>query len=112
MVSRPEVRTGEVWLTNLDPTVGSEIQKTRPCVLVSPAEMHDHLRTVIVAPMTTGAQPAGFRVGLTFQGKSGLVLLDQLRTLDKVRLVKRLGAIEPATLKLLLVTLQAVFEPA
>jgi mRNA interferase MazF len=111
MVSRPAVQTGDIWLANLDPTVGSEIQKTRPCVVVSPAEMHDHLRTVIVAPMTTGAQPAGFRVGLTFQGKSGLVLLDQLRTLDKLRLVKHLGAIEPATRKLLLVTLQAVFEP-
>jgi mRNA interferase MazF len=105
------VATGEVWLANLDPTVGSEIQKTRPCVVVSPPEMHDYLRTVIVAPLTTGSQPAAFRVGLTFQGKSGLVLLDQLRTLDKVRLVKRLGAVHPATLQKLLTTLQAVFEP-
>ncbi|MEO7161126.1 MAG: type II toxin-antitoxin system PemK/MazF family toxin [Polaromonas sp.] len=111
MVSRPAVATGEVWLANLDPTVGSEIQKTRPCVVVSPPEMHDHLRTVIVAPMTTGSQPAAFRIGLTFQGKSGLVLLDQVRTLDKVRLVKRLGAVHPATLQKLLTTLQSVFEP-
>ncbi|MDP3617478.1 MAG: type II toxin-antitoxin system PemK/MazF family toxin, partial [Rhodoferax sp.] len=66
------LKTGEVWLVNLDPTVGSEIQKTRPCVVISPAEMHDYLRTVIVAPMTTGSRPAGFRIAVTFQGKSGL----------------------------------------
>ena len=110
-MSRPAVVTGEVWLANLDPTVGSEIQKTRPCVVVSPPEMHDYLRTVIVAPMTTGSQAAAFRIGLTFQGQSGLVLLDEVRTLDKVRLVKRLGAIHPATLQKLLTTLQSVFEP-
>ena len=111
VVNRPVVATGEIWLANLDPTVGSEIQKTRPCVVVSPPEMHDYLRTVIVAPMTTGAQPAAFRIPLTFQGKSGLVLLDQVRTLDKLRLVKRLGAIHPATLHKLLSTLQSVFAP-
>lgn len=111
MVSRPAVATGEVWLANLDPTVGSEIQKTQPCVVVSPAEMHDYLRTVIVAPMTTGSQPAAFRIGVTFEGKSGLVLLDQLRTLDKVRLVKRLGAVEANTSRQILMTLQLVFEP-
>lgn len=112
MVSRPAVATGEVWLANLDPTVGSEIQKTRPCVVVSPAEMHDYLRTVIVAPMTTGSQAAAFRIGLTFDGKTGWVLLDQVRTLDKTRLVKRLGAVEANTLRQLLTTLQLVFEPA
>jgi mRNA interferase MazF len=111
VVSHPAVATGEVWLANLDPTAGSEIQKTRPCVVVSPPEMHDYLRTVIVAPMTTGSQAAAFRISLTFQGKSGLVLLDQVRTLDKVRLVKRLGAIHPATLQKLLTTLQLVFDP-
>ena len=110
-MSRPAVATGEVWLADLDPTVGSEIQKTRPCVVVSPPEMHDYLRTVIVAPMSTGSQPAAFRIGLTFQGKSGLVLLDQVRMLDKVRLVKRLGSVHPATLLKLLTTLQSVFEP-
>ena len=108
----PKVKTGEVWLACLDPTVGSEIQKTRPCVLISPAEMHDYLRTVIVAPMTTGSRPAGFRIPLTFQGKSGLILLDQIRTLDKSRLVKRVGAVHPATLEKTLRTLQVVFEPA
>ena len=110
-MSRPAVITGEVWLANLDPTVGSEIQKTRPCVVISPPEMHDYLRTVIVAPMTTGSQPAAFRIDLTFQGKSGLVLLDQVRTLDKLRLVTRLGTVHPATLQKLLMTLQAVFAP-
>ncbi len=107
----PKLKTGEVWLACLDPTVGSEIQKTRPCVLVSPAEMHDFLRTVIVAPMTTASRPAGFRIPVTFQGKSGLILLDQIRTLDKSRLVKRVGAVHPATLEKTLRTLQAVFEP-
>ena len=110
-MSRPAVARGEVWLANLDPTVGSEIQKTRPCVVVSPPEMHDYLRTVIAAPMSTGSQPAAFRIGLTFQGKSGLVLVDQVRTLDKVRLVKRRGAVHPATLQKLLITLQSMFEP-
>lgn len=105
------LKTGEVWLANLDPTVGSEIQKSRPCVVISPAEMHDYLRSVIVAPMTTGSRLAGFRIPVTFQGKSGLILLDQVRTLDKSRLMKRLGAVHGATLEKTLRTLQAVFEP-
>lgn len=103
------VTRGEVWLVALDPTVGSEIQKTRPCVIISPPEMHDYLRTVIVAPMTTGARPAPYRIAVTFQGKRGLILLDQLRTLDKIRLVKQLGAITSATLASTLKTLQSVF---
>ncbi|MGH8191827.1 MAG: type II toxin-antitoxin system PemK/MazF family toxin [Rhodanobacteraceae bacterium] len=103
------VKRGEVWLAALDPTVGSEIRKSRPCVVVSPPEMHDYLRTVIVAPMTTGSRPAPFRVGIRFQGKSGLILLDQIRTLDQVRLTKRLGNASPATLAALLRTLQEVF---
>lgn len=111
MVSRASVVRGEIWLTNLDSTVGSEIQKTRPCVVISSPEMHDYLRTIMVAPMTTGFQPAAFRLPLTFQGKSGLVLLDQLRTLDKVRLVQRLGAVQSATLEKILITLQEVFAP-
>lgn len=111
MVSAAVVKTGEVWLANLDPTVGSEIQKTRPCVVISPAEMHDYLRTVIVAPMSTGSRAAGFRIGVNFQGKSGLILLDQIRTLDKLRLVKKVGSIHAATLEKTLRTLQAVFEP-
>jgi len=105
------MKTGDIWLATLDPTIGGEIQKARPCVVVSPAEMNDHLRTVIVAPMTTGSRPAGFRVPLTFQGKAGLIVLDQIRTLDRVRLVKRLGALRPPTLALTLQTLQAMFAP-
>lgn len=100
---------GEIWLAALDPAWGSEIRKTRPCVVVSPAEMHDHLRTVIVAPMTTGSRPAPFRIPISFGGKRGLVLLDQLRTLDKARLVKRLGSASSRTLAATLDTLQEVF---
>jgi mRNA interferase MazF len=104
------VKRGEVWLVALDPTLGTEIQKTRPCLIVSPAEMHDHLRAVIVAPMTTGSRPAGFRVPLSFMGKEGLVLLDQIRTVDKQRLVKRLGQIADGSLRMVLDTLREVFE--
>lgn len=100
---------GEIWLAALDPTIGSEIQKTRPCVIISPAEMHDHLRTVIVAPMTTGSRPAPFRIPVTFEGKKGLILLDQIRTLDKSRLARRLGSVGPKTLSAALAALQAVF---
>lgn len=110
MVNAP-LKTGEVWLATLDPTVGSEIQKTRPCVVISPNEMHQHLRTVIVAPMTTGSRPAGFRIPLTFQGKQGLILLDQIRTLDKTRLVQRVGAVHATTLARTLQTLQDMFAP-
>jgi mRNA interferase MazF len=105
------VKAGDIWLAQLDPTVGSEIQKTRPCVVVSPVEMNAHLRTVIVAPMTTGSRPAAFRVAVTFQGKRGLIVLDQVRTLDRARLVKRLGALRPPTLALTLQTLQSMFAP-
>lgn len=107
----PAFKTGDIWLAQLDPTVGSEIQKTRPCVVVSPDEMNAHLRTVIVAPMTTGSRPARFRIALTFQGKQGLILLDQIRTLDGVRLVKRLGSLRPPTLAAALRTLQDMFSP-
>ena len=100
---------GEIWLATLDPTVGSEIQKTRPCVVVSPAEMHDYLRTVIVAPMTTGNKPAPYRIPVTFQGKKGLILLDQMRTLDKTRLVKKMGVVNSKMLTATLETLQEVF---
>lgn len=103
------VARGEIWLAALDPTVGSEIQKTRPCVVVSPAEMHDYLRTVIVAPMTTGNKPAPYRIAVTFQDKTGLILLDQLRTLDKARLVKKMGTLSASTLAATLETLREVF---
>ena len=105
------MKAGDIWLAQLDPAVGSEIQKTRPCVVISPDEMNAHLRTVIVAPMTTGSRPAAFRVPLTFQGKNGLIVLDQVRALDRVRLVKKLGALRAPTLALTLQTLQAMFAP-
>ena len=104
------VKRGEVWLAALDPTIGSEIQKTRPCLIISPMEIHDYLRTVIVAPMTSGSRPAGFRVPVTFQGVSGLILLEQARALDKQRLVKRLGSVSDSVLKQTLKTLRELYE--
>jgi mRNA interferase MazF len=101
---------GEIWLAALDPTVGSEIQKTRPCVIISPPEMHDYLRTVTVAPMTTGSHPAPYRIPLRFRRKNGLILLDQLRTLDKQRMVRRLGMVDATTLSLTLAALREMFE--
>ncbi len=99
MVGSRAARHGEIWLVALDPTVGSEIQKTRPCVIVSPDELNMALRTVIVAPMTTGSRPAPFRVDVRFQGKSGLILPDQLRTVDAGRLIKRLGRVDLQALR-------------
>jgi mRNA interferase MazF len=103
------VKRGEIWLVNLDPTVGSEIQKSRPCVIVSPPEMHNHLRTVIVAPMSTGSKAAPFRIPVAHGDKQGLILLDQIRTVDKTRLVSRFGALNGKTLKATLQTLQEMF---
>ena len=100
---------GEIWLVNLDPTIGSEIKKTRPCVVVSPLELNDYLRTVIVAPMTSKGFAAPFRVAVTHGGTKGLILLDQVRTIDKIRLTKKLGAVSTKTLSSVLSTLQEVF---
>jgi mRNA interferase MazF len=100
---------GDIWLACLDPTVGSEIQKTRPCVVISPPEIHDYLRTVIVAPMTTGSKAAPFRIPVIFQGKTGLILLDQIRTLDKTRLTRKLGSVEANVLTDTLATLRELF---
>jgi mRNA interferase MazF len=100
---------GEVWSVALDPTLGSEIQKTRPCVVVSPAEMHDHLRTVIVAPMSSSGRAAPFRIPVTFRQKQGLILLDQIRTVDKTRLIRKEGAVTEPTLMNTLNVLQEVF---
>ena len=94
MVGGPP-RLDEVWLVSLDPTQGAEIQKTRPCLVVSPDESNRHLRTVIIAPMTTVTRPYPTRVALTFQGKQGQVALDQLRAIDRQRLVRKLGRISP-----------------
>lgn len=103
------VTRGEIWLAALDPTIGSEIQKTRPCLIISPPEIHDYLRTVIVAPMTSGSRPAGFRVPVRFKGVDGLILLEQSRALDKQRLRKKLGSVSDATLGQVLQTLRELY---
>lgn len=99
----------EVWLVNLDPTVGSEIRKTRPCVVVSPDEMNRHLRTAIVAPLTTAGKLYPSRVACGFQGRDGMVVLDQLRTVDQARLVRRMGTLDRETTDAVLGTLQEIF---
>lgn len=98
-----------VFLVNLGPTVGNEIKKTCPCVVVSPDEMNRHIRTVIVAPMTTQGQPYPTRVTCTFQGKRGQVVLDQIRTVDKARLVRRLGKLDARTQPRVLEVLREMF---
>jgi mRNA interferase MazF len=103
------VKRFDVYLVNLDPTVGSEIQKTRPCVVVSPDEMNQYIATAIVAPMTTKGRPYPTRVPCRFQGKEGQIVLDQIRTVDKARLAKRLGRISAETQQSLLVTLAEMF---
>lgn len=100
----------DVYLTNLNPTVGSEIQKTRPCLIVSPDEMNKHIRTVIIAPMTTAGKDYPTRVSCTFQKKKGQIVLDQIRTIDKTRLVKKLGTIDPGTQLKVITTLQRLFS--
>jgi mRNA interferase MazF len=103
------ISRGDVQLVRLDPTLGSEIQKTRPCLVVSPDELNLHLRTVIVAPMTTGGQGYPWRVACRFQNRSGFVALDQIRTVDRERLVKRLGRLSLAATTEVLETLQEMF---
>ena len=99
VVSPPQTapKQGQVWLVVLDPTQGMEIRKTRPCLVISPDEMNQHLRTVIIAPMTTAMRPYPTRVALRFQGKRGQVALDQLRAVDRHRLTRTLGAVSPKT---------------
>ena len=109
MVGTSLVKRGEIWLVNLDPTVGSEIKKARPCLVVSPPEMHDHLRTAIIAPMTTKGFTAPFRIPVRHSGKNGLILVDQIRAVDKARLSKRLGRVAPATLSTVLEALVETF---
>lgn len=91
------VRRGEVYWVNLDPTIGSEIQKTRPALIVSPDDMNAALPRVIIAPLTSGGQPLGCRPEVEFKGKSARILLDQLRSIDKQRLGNKMGKIDPAT---------------
>jgi len=101
----------EVYLVNLDPTVGSEIRKTRPCVVVSPDEMNQYIRTVIVAPMTTKGRSYPTRASCRFQRKDGQVVLDQLRTVDKSRLVRKLGRLDGRTQPKVLAGLAEMFAP-
>ena len=103
------IRRFEVYLVSLDPTLGSEIQKSRPCLVISPDEMNMHIATVIIAPMTTKGREYPTRVACQFQGKDGQVVLDQIRTVDKSRLVKRLGSIGPQVGKQVLDTLAEMF---
>ncbi|HUT84071.1 MAG TPA: type II toxin-antitoxin system PemK/MazF family toxin [Thermodesulfobacteriota bacterium] len=101
----------EVYLVNLDPTVGHEIRKIRPCVVVSPNEMNHHIRTLIVAPMTRKGQAYPTRVPCRFKGKRGQIVLDQLRTVDSVRLIKKQGSISQKTASDVLAILQEMFAP-
>lgn len=103
------VKRFEVYLVNLDPTVGSEINKTRPCLVVSPDEMNQHIRAVIVAPMTTKGREYPTRVDCTFQDKEGQIVLDQIRTVDKARLVRRLGEIDSDSQAKVLAVLAEMF---
>lgn len=101
----------DVHLVSLDPTVGVEMRKTRPCVIISPDELNQHIRTVIVAPMTTMGRPYPTRVKCRFQGKTGQVVLDQIRTIDRTRLVKKLGQLDRKTANMVLQVLQEMFAP-
>ena len=103
------VKRFEVYLVNLDPTIGSEIQKTRPCLVISPDEMNDHIATAIVAPMTTKGRDYPTRIACRFQDRDGQVVLDQIRTVDKIRLVKRLGKISPSTQAAVITALMEMF---
>jgi len=106
-----EVKRFEVYLVNLDPTVGSEIKKSRPCLVISPDELNRFIATVIVAPMTTKGRDYPSRVSCVFQGKQAQVVLDQIRTVDKARLVKRLGKVGPQTQSEVLSSLAEMFSP-
>lgn len=113
MAVRPRARVpsrGEVFLVELDPTRGSEIRKTRPCLVISPDELNHHLSTTIVATMTTGSHSYPYRVPCRFGGKHGYVVLDQLRTVDHERLRKRLGSLTPATVRAVLQVVAELFE--
>ncbi len=103
------VKRFDVYLTNLDPTVGSEIQKTRPCLIISPDEMNRYIRTVIVAPMTTAGKDYPTRIACQFKKKNGYIVLDQIRTIDKTRLIKNLGSFDAETQLKVISVLQRLF---
>lgn len=99
----------DVYLINLDPTIGSEIQKTRPCVIISPDEMNRHIHTVIIAPMTTAGREYPTRIKCEFKEKKGHVVVDQIRTIDKKRLIKKLGSLDSETQSKVISVLQRLF---
>lgn len=101
----------DVVLVDLDPTHGSEIRKRRPCVVISPDEMNESLRTLVVAPMTTQGQACPWRVRATFQARDGRIALDQIRTVDRARVVGRLGKLDSSTARVVLHTLAEMFAP-
>ena len=111
LVSQPLINRGDVVLVDLNPTRGQEIHQTRPCVVVSPDELNHHMGTFIVAPLTSGGFNYPFRVPCQFNGTSGHVVPDQLRTVDRERLVKRLGVLDPPTLTQVLEVLEQMFNP-
>ena len=103
------VKRFDVYLVNLDPTIGSEIKKTRPCLIISPDEMNRNIRTVIIAPMTSTNKDYPTRVACTFRKKQGQIVLDQIRTLDKIRLIKKLGSIDSKAEANVICILQRMF---
>ena len=111
MVERNSVQRFEVHLISLDPTKGSEIRKTRPCVIISPNEMNKHIRTIIIAPMTSTIKNYPTRITTTFQGKKGQIVLDQIRTVDKSRLIKKMGSISSSARENVLSVLHEMFAP-
>lgn len=100
----------DVYLINLDPTLGKEIKKTRPCLVISPDEMNDHISTVIIAPMTSRIRKYPSRVTCIFQGKEGQIVLDQIRTVDKIRLIKKIGVIDDQSQYEVIQILQEMFS--
>jgi len=106
-----EVKRFDVFLVNLDPTIGRERRKTRPCLIISPDEMNQFISTIIVAPMTTKGRSYPTRVDCRFKGRTGQIVLDQIRTIDKIRLVKKLGRIDAANQSKTLALLQEMFAP-
>ncbi len=111
MVVPISIHRGDVLLVELDPTRGSEIRKTRPCLVVSPDELNEHLSTYIVAPLTTGGHAYPFRLPCRFEGKAGFVVADQLRTIDRDRVVRNLGKMSDAMVRRTLLVLQEMFSP-
>ena len=111
MVALPTPRRGDVFLVALDPSRGHEIQKPRPAVVISPDELHSLCRLVMIAPLTSGGSPFPYRVECRFKGKAGRILLDQLRSVDRTRLMRPLGRLEPQTHLRVLAVLQEMFAP-